>query len=150
MKRINIYSTKLVKEKGGNYNLPSKAITSPDTAYNVIETVLRLSEEPVEKFGIFSLNNKNEVIGVHILHMGDVNSSIVSMRSIFQAALLNNATSIICYHNHPSGNPEPSNEDIQITNKIKEAGKLLNIQLLDHVIVGDNNRYVSLKERDVC
>ena len=91
------------------------------------------------------MNTKNKVIGVFEISHGNVNSSIVGTREIFQKALLANAVSIILMHNHPSGDPSPSREDIEVTRRIVEAGKIIGIQVLDHIIIGD--RYSSLKEK---
>lgn len=74
-----------------------------------------------------------------------MNTSIVHPREVFQVALLNNAASIICFHNHPSGDVRPSREDIKITKRLSEAGRILGIELFDHIIIGDG--YYSLKER---
>ena len=91
------------------------------------------------------LNTKNKIIGVFELSHGNVNSSIVGVREMFQKALLANAVSIIVLHNHPSGDPTPSREDINITTRMVEAGKLIGVEVLDHIIVGD--KYCSLKEK---
>lgn len=92
------------------------------------------------------LNTKNKVTSVFELSHGNVNSSIVGIREMFQKALLANAVSIIVMHNHPSGDCSPSREDVNITKKMKEAGDLIGIEVLDHIIVGENN-YCSLKEK---
>lgn len=150
MKRINFYSVKLVKEKSGLYeldNLSGFTIRSPLDGYQAITTILDLNSECVEKFGILALNTKNKIVGIHICHVGGVNTSFVDMRTVFQNALLNNATSIICFHNHPSGDPSPSHEDIDVTKRLVECGILLGVEVLDHVIVGEEGRYVSLKEK---
>ncbi|CAM3709653.1 JAB domain-containing protein [Marinicrinis lubricantis] len=147
MKRINIYSLKQVKEKAGLYNLNSKKINCPDDAHRVITIVLDLQNEPVEKFGIISLNTKNEVTGLHIISVGTVNSTLVHPREIFKAAVLNNATSVILFHNHPSGDPTPSKEDIKITRQIELAGKIIGIDVFDHIIIGDE-RFYSLREKE--
>lgn len=94
------------------------------------------------------LNTKSKLIKDILLTKGTVNSSLISPREIFMEALKGGAVYIILIHNHPSGDPSPSNEDIRITQRIKEAGQLLGILLLDHIIIGDN-RYVSLKERGI-
>ena len=91
------------------------------------------------------MNTKNRIIGVFEISHGSVNSSIVSAREVFQKALLANAVSILLMHNHPSGDPSPSREDIEVTKRLVEAGKILNVQVLDHIIIGDS--YVSLKEK---
>jgi DNA repair protein RadC len=146
MKRINFYSIKQVKEKGGLYDLENTTIRSPEDGYKAIETILDLHSEAKERFGILTLNTKNKIVGIHILFIGSLNASIVHPRDVFQAALLNNAASIIAFHNHPSGDPSPSREDIEVTKRLVECGKIMGIDLLDHVIVGDGN-YISLKEK---
>ena len=150
MKRIDFFTVKLVKEKASLYNLESKVIRDPESAFEFAKEVLKLDEEPVEKFGILTLSTKNNVIGVHIINVGGLNASTVSCRAIFQNTILNNAASIICFHNHPSGDPTPSREDIAITKRIKEGGKLLEIDVLDHIIIGHDNQFYSLKEKGHC
>ena len=146
MVRINLYSVKQVKEKGGLYDLDSKKITSPDNARDVVQTVLDLNNEAVEKMGAINLNTKNRITGIHVFSVGSLNSAIVHPREVFKQAILNNSAAIILFHNHPSGDPTPSKEDISVTKRLKEAGTLLGIEVLDHIIVGDG-RYVSLKEK---
>lgn len=146
MQRINYYSIKQVKEKGGLYELENYRISSPEDGYKAINTILALHEESAERFGILTLNTKNKIVGIHILFIGSLNCSIVHPREVFQAALLNNARSIIAFHNHPSGDPTPSREDIEVTKRLVEAGRIMGIEVLDHVIVGDG-KYVSLQEK---
>lgn len=146
MVRINLYTIKQVKESGALYGLDSKFIKEPKDIYNVVQTVLQLQDEANEKFGILSLNTRNAVIGVHILSQGSINSSIVHPREVFKAAILNNAAYIVCFHNHPSGNPAPSSEDLELSHRLIAAGELIGIEVLDHIIVGDNC-YISLKEQ---
>lgn len=155
MKRINFYSVKMVKEKGGLYDLVDNfTIRSPYDGYEAIQKILNLQEETSERFGILTLNTKNQIVGVHIIFVGSLNCSISHPREIFQRALLNNAASIICFHNHPSGDPTPSREDIEVTKRLVECGKIMGIEVLDHVITGDgiNGRreYVSMKEKGYC
>lgn len=92
------------------------------------------------------LNTKLDMTSVFEISHGNVNSSVVGVREVFQKALLANAVNIILIHNHPSGDCTPSREDIDITKRLKEAGQILGVDVLDHIIVGDN-RYSSLKER---
>lgn len=146
MKRINIYTVALVKEKGGLYDLESTMIKSPHTAHEVIEKVLALGSKTKEHFGIITLSTKNQVLGIHVIHIGSLNASIVHPREIFQAAILNNAASIIAFHNHPSGITDPSPEDIEATTRLYEAGKIIGIELLDHLIIG-HHKMISLKDK---
>ena len=137
----------LVKEKVGRYELPRK-IESPEDAYEAIKTITNVQEEAQEVFGIFILNTKNKIVAVHEISRGTLNSSMVHPREVFKPAVLHNASAIICFHNHPSGDPEPSRDDIEVTKRLVEAGKIMEIEVFDHIIVGDD-RYVSLKERGV-
>ena len=153
MARMTKYKTRLTenkrvvleKEVSMNYPDLSYIIRSPEDVVQVGKTFMRIHEEPEEYMYMICLNTKNRVIGVFEISHGNVNSSIVGTREIFQKALLANAVSIILMHNHPSGDPSPSREDIEVTRRIVEAGKIIGIQVLDHIIVGD--RYSSLKEK---
>lgn len=91
------------------------------------------------------MNVKNVITSVFELSHGNVNSSIVGVREMFQKALLANAVSIIVMHNHPSGDCKPSREDIEVTKRMVEAGKILGVEVLDHIIIADG--YCSLKEK---
>lgn len=137
----------LVKEKVGRYELPRK-IRSPQDAYNAIKTITNVQEEAQEVFGILVLNTKHKIVAVHEISRGTLDSSLMHPREVFKPAVLHNAAGIICFHNHPSGNTKPSKEDIEITKRLVEAGKLLGIAVLDHIIVGDD-RYTSLKKMGV-
>jgi len=94
------------------------------------------------------LNTKNRVLGIEVVSIGTLNFSPVHPREIFKGAILASADSIILAHNHPSGDPEPSKDDISITKRVEKAGQIVGIELLDHIIIGDNC-YVSLKERGI-
>lgn len=93
------------------------------------------------------LNTKNNVVAVHRCHVGSLNSSIVHPREVFKSAILNNAASVIFGHQHPSGDTKPSMEDIQVTKRLVEGGKLLGIEVLDHLVVNNDNSFTSLKEK---
>lgn len=101
-----------------------------------------------EQFCVLFLNNSNEVLGFHCLSTGTITSTTVDLRILFGLACKSLATSIIVSHNHPSGNTKPSKEDIELTHKIKHAGEILDIKLLDHIIL-TNKTYVSLASRGV-
>jgi DNA repair protein RadC len=143
---INIYTLKQVKESTVQYCLDQHPITSPETCYNALQQILDLKSEPVEKFGIITLTSKNKIAGIHVLSTGTLDSAYIQPREVYQAALMNNAKSIIAWHNHPSGDPNPSQADISLTTLLKYAGTVLRIKLLDHIIIG-NDKFVSLKER---
>lgn len=143
MKRVNVVSIQLVKEKSVSYE--TKKINSPMDAVNILERFMENADR--ESFMILCLDTKNNVNAINTVSVGTLNSSLVHPREVFKAAILSNSNAIILSHNHPSGNPSPSNEDIEITRRLEEAGNIMGIQVLDHVIMGENGRYVSLKER---
>lgn len=99
-----------------------------------------------EHFVCLFLNTKNHVIGQETLSMGSLNASIVHPREVFRAAIKCSSASIICAHNHPSGDPTPSPEDISLTARLLQAGEIIGIDVLDHLIIGDSS-FVSLKEK---
>lgn len=101
-----------------------------------------------EHFKVIYLDTKNKIIADENISIGSLNASIVHPREVFKNAVKRSANSIIAMHNHPSGDPTPSREDIEITKRIKQAGELLGITLLDHIIIGDH-RYISFKEEKI-
>lgn len=106
----------------------------------------RLRDLPREVFVVLHLNTANVVMSEHTLTTGGLAASIVEPRQVFSRAILENAASVVCLHNHPSGNPEPSREDVAITKQLQEAGKVLGIPVHDHVIIAGRG-YTSLAER---
>ena len=120
-------------------------IRSPEDAKELAQA--QIADEDREVFLVMMLNTKNQVIGLHRAHVGSLNASIVHPREVMKSAILNNASSIIVSHQHPSGNPTPSPEDIEVTKRLSEAGKIIGIELLDHLIVSYTGKYVSLKEK---
>lgn len=119
-------------------------IRSPKDAADYMMEDMRYLQK--EHFVCLFLNTKNQVLAEEILSMGSLNASIVHPREVFRAAIKRSSASIICLHNHPSGDPSPSPEDVQLTQRLVQAGELIGIEVLDHVIIGDR-RYVSLKEQ---
>lgn len=117
--------------------------SAPETVAGYYMEALRHEEK--EKILLLLLDNKLNLIEENVLSVGTVNASLLSTRDIFMKALKCRATNLMLLHNHPSGDPRPSRQDIYITKKIKEAGELMDVPLTDHIIVGDNC-YVSLKE----
>lgn len=151
--RVTKYKTRLTAEKrvtlekefSVNRQDVDRIIRSPEDVANLAKNVLRLHEESEEYLYMVCLNVKNVIIGVFELSHGNVNSSIVGVREMFQKALLANAVSIVVMHNHPSGDCTPSREDIEVTKRMVEAGRIIGVEVLDHIVVGD--RYCSLKEK---
>jgi DNA repair protein RadC len=97
--------------------------------------VAELSKKQVENFCIITLNGASEIIRFHTITVGLLNHSLIHPREVFRIAIKENAHSIICIHNHPSGNLEPSSQDLQVTKQLKEAGDIIGISVLDHIIV---------------
>ena len=98
-----------------------------------------------EHFRAVLLNTKNRILGVRTISIGSLNASIVHAREVFKAAVAESAQAIVLVHNHPSGLPEPSSEDIVVTERLAEAGRILGIEILDHIVLGSQG-FVSLKE----
>ena len=101
-----------------------------------------------EHFKIIHLNTKNNIIGVETISIGSLNSSIVHPREVFKSAIIKSSASIICLHNHPSGDTKPSRADIDITQRLIKAGEIIGIKVLDHLIIGEDN-YLSMKEEGI-
>ena len=134
-KRINI------RECVDNFS-----VGSPKSVADIFMNILR--DEMKEHFYVLLLDTKNKIISWDEISKGDLNSSIVHPREVFKYALKYSANSIICLHNHPSGDPTPSMQDIEITKRLQEVGNLVGIKLLDHIIIG-YNKYISLKEKGI-
>ena len=141
-KRINIVSIKMVKESSFLYQ--TRTVSSPNDAYEMIREQLKDLDR--EQFIIACLNTKNEPTNISVVSVGTLNKAIVHPREVFKTAILSNAASIMAFHNHPSGETTPSQQDIQLTNRLYEAGELLGIKLLDHLVIGDGT-FTSLKEK---
>ena len=152
--RITKYKTRLtndgkaVLEKEVSVNCPevSRIMNSPDRLVILARSYLHLHEETEEYLYMVCLNTKLKMTSVFELSHGNVNSSVVGIREMFQKALLANAVNIVLMHNHPSGDPKPSRQDIDITKRAVEAGNILGVDVLDHIIIG-NPGYTSLKDK---
>jgi DNA repair protein RadC len=128
----------------GGENKP--VIRSPqDIAALVLEEMRTLDRE---HFKTLALNTKNQVLAVETVSIGSLNSSIVHPREVFKNPIKRSAAAIVLVHNHPSGDPTPSSEDLAVTKRLLEAGSILGIEVLDHLIIG-NRRYISLKEKNL-
>lgn len=134
------YAVELVKEDDCKY---TGKVSSSTDAYKKILEVFKLDKKAEEHFVMLCLNTKNEIIGAFLISKGGLNYAYLNKADVIKRALLCNSSKIIIAHNHPSGNIEPSSNDINATKQIKEACEIMDIQLLDHLIIGDNN-YKSL------
>ena len=119
-------------------------IRSPEDCANYCMNDMRFLTQ--EHFVCLYLNTKNQVLHKQTIFIGSLNASIVHPREVFKEAFRRSAASIICLHNHPSGDPTPSREDIDVTKRLMDCGKLMGIEVLDHLIIGEK-KYVSLKEK---
>ena len=130
---MKIYKCKLVKEREVEYEAEISCARDAEKLFRK----LGLNKEPEEVFWIACLNTKGKVIGMHEVSRGSLAICPVHPRDIFKRALLNNASSIILCHKHPSGDPDPSSEDKELTRRLIQAGKILGVKIVDHIVVGD-------------
>jgi DNA repair protein RadC len=121
-------------------------IKTPSDIVNIYMEEMRYYKK--EYFKIVLLNTKNEIISSENVSIGSLNASLVHPREVFITAIKKSAASLVLLHNHPSGNPQPSKEDISITKRLSEAGKIIGIDIIDHIIIG-NGSYISLKEQSI-
>jgi len=136
LKRIRaVYENLVIKEETNQCLRPLTRYTSPS---QIFETFSFLKHETKEFFFSIHLDGKNRICCVDEVSVGSLNQSIVHPREVFKTALLSSAAAIILLHNHPTGDPTPSNEDLEITRRLREAGDLIGVKVLDHVIIGDN------------
>ena len=136
----------LSKRISKHQNLLKHRINSPSSIASVYMEEMRYLKQ--EHFKIALLDTKNQIVSDRDITKGSINSSIVHPREVFKYAIKKSATAIIMLHNHPSGDPSPSKEDIQVTKRMIECGELIGIHILDHIIIGDGS-YISLKERGI-
>lgn len=123
---------------------PDSRLNTPAAAATVLISILK--HEPIEVCGILCLSARLDILAYHELSRGTLDSAMVHPRDVFRTALLANSASVVVAHNHPSGDPMPSPDDIVLTTRLKAAGELVGVPLADHVIVGSNRRYYSFKE----
>jgi len=130
--------------------MPAISFKSPEEVANsFIEGELKpLTDVAQERFILLNLNTKNRLINYSVVSQGNLTSSIVHPREVLKAAILSNSASVIFIHNHPSGDPEPSMDDIEVTTRLNKAFNLLGIDILDHIIIGDG-MYYSFKNHNM-
>ena len=144
-KAIQILAAVEIGRRIANLNYTDRyVIRSPEDGANYVMNDMRFLSQ--EHFVCLYLNTKNQVLHKQTIFIGSLNASIVHPREVFREALKRSAASIICLHNHPSGDPAPSHEDIEVTKRLVECGKMIGIDVLDHLIIGEN-KFVSLKEK---
>jgi len=141
-------------EKQGNMQVmlrkdrvkPIYKSSSPEAAAKYVKDMEELDRE----FGVvLHLDTKNNIVGKEVVSMGSLNAAVVHPREVFKGAILNNSAGIIFVHNHPSGDPAPSQNDLDITRKLKDTGRMTGIELMDSIVIGHDGRFVSLRESNL-
>lgn len=148
-------TNQLLNELSARYEVPKQnprpadrpAVHSPEDACRIAGPEMENLAQ--EQLRVLLLDIRNQVIGQSMIYQGNVKSAAVRPAEVFRPAVIENAPAIIVLHNHPSGDPEPSAADNEMTRTLRQAGELLSIELLDHIITGSEGRFVSLKERKV-
>ncbi len=144
-KKVGIVHLEMIKESRCLYGM--KRISDSKTAAEMVRPLLEKADR--EMLLVLSLDSKLEPMALEIAAVGGVNSCLVDMKSIFRHAILNNAAYVICFHNHPSGDCEPSTEDRVTAQKMEESGKVLGLTLVDHIIIGAEGSFLSLAEMGI-
>lgn len=141
-KRIQLVD--VVLERKGSQMFEGRRVRSPEDAADIIRDFIGDSDR--EKFVVLGMSTKNEPTVLQVVHTGSINASIVHPRDVMKALILANSAVCVISHNHPSGDPTPSPEDIDVTERLVEAGKIIGIDVLDHIILG-TNKFLSMKEK---
>ena len=139
------YKVSLVRE-AGSYWVTERQLTKASMAAPLAIEILNDIGADREYFYVIALDMKNKVIGVNMVSMGTLNASVIHPREVFKALILLNAASFIGFHNHPSGDPLPSPEDMDLTRRLAAASTIIGIKFLDHLIIGSTGAYTSLME----
>lgn len=141
MQRIALHRVTLVQES--TLSVPSRLVQAPGDAAEILRSAIGQADR--EHFVALHMDTRNRVTGVHVVSVGSLNASVVHPREVFKASILANAAAVLVGHNHPSGDETPSQEDIAITHRLRQAGELLGIPVLDHIVLGATTFY-SFKE----
>jgi len=148
MVNIQKFSLRIVKESGGRYNI-DKYVRNPFQARDLFVEVVELDRRAEEVFAIATLDVKNKVTGVFEVSTGTLTSSLVTPREVFKRAILQNAAGIVLAHNHPSGVADASSDDVSVTKKLQKAGKIMGINVVDHIIIGSRDNFISMQEENL-
>jgi len=153
VKFIEVKNVYVIKEVVDVYE-PHFRLNSPEKVAIFLHKTFETLDETREHCLSISLNTKNELISVNVISIGSINSNIVHPREVFYAAIADKAAGIILCHNHPSGDTSPSQNDIDITRKLIEGGRIIGIDVLDHIIIGegpmkDRHAFLSMKEQNL-
>jgi DNA repair protein RadC len=144
LKAVFELARRLNEENSGKKS--GAVIKSPEDAVRAVGTFLQGKKR--EHFLVISLDTRNHLIETHVISIGSLDSSIVHPREVFNPVIKDHAAAVILVHNHPSGNPDPSEEDIRLTRQLVESGRMLGIDVLDHIVVCDTAHY-SMKDKNI-
>lgn len=145
MSTLTVFKLSLVREREIEY---FTALRNDKDVYNAAKA-LGYETYPEEYFGMFCCGAKGDIVSYHEISHGDLTSSVAHPREIYKRALLNNAYAIIVVHNHPSGDPYPSTTDLETTKRLCDAGNILGVPLVDHVIIGNGSYYSMAEHNDL-
>jgi DNA repair protein RadC len=144
MKSIQIVKIQMIKESRMAYDYG--IINGPVVIAEIFSKYIGNADR---EFAVLAcLDSKNKINSISTISIGSLNTGIITPREVFKTAILSNSASVVVCHNHPSGDPTPSREDIEITQRLAEAGQILGIDVIDHIILGDEGKFISLKEKD--
>jgi len=150
IKYVAKYSCQLVKEPTNEkFFINDMQINNPSDAARIIRDMTKIDACPSEQVWVIFLNTHSQAIGFTMASSGGISSSVADVREVFRASILANAKAVIICHNHPSGSAHKSEEDMKTTIKLKTAGEILGVNVLDHIIIGENE-YYSFKEHGLC
>jgi len=138
----------ILREKGIEY--PACDAPRIKTPEDAVKQAPEIMESETEAFGVILLNAQNKMISCEIVTTGIIDASLVHPREVFRSAISHNACGMVLLHNHPSGDPTPSADDIRVTKQLIEAGRIVDIKVLDHVILSHEGRHISLREEGIC
>lgn len=144
MRRFLAEASRLYETRIGQALEEALVIRTPEDAYHFLRVEMENLEQ--EQLRTINLNTRNRVLSSHMVYQGSVNSTQVRLGEIFRGAIRDNATGLIVAHNHPSGDPSPSPEDVALTRELVKAGTLLDIEVVDHLVIG-KGQFVSLRTR---
>lgn len=145
-KYVQRVAVRLVREPGNPELIEARPIRQPEDAFRIFRACFP-EDLAREQFSALALNTRNKPLSHEVVSTGSLNGSLVHPREVFVHAVLQSAAAIVVCHNHPSGDPAPSREDRELTRRLAEAGKVLGIPLLDHVVLGEGSYYWSFKEQ---
>lgn len=143
-KKVSVVHLQIVKDKEVEYGKHS--LDTPEKAAQIVEKMLGVTDR--EHMIVCCVDNRNKPTYIQIVGIGTAKACLFSIPEIFKIAILSGACYIILFHTHTSGEVEPSRDDIRATQKIRKAGEMLDVLLLDHIIVGENGKYYSFKENE--